>query len=556
MLNGLAPTKEIAPPRCRSTVGVVALGLLGAIVFALTHTQAPLFYLNQNQYFLHGLAAAGHGFLREDWLANTADPTPVFSELVRLTWSYVGATTFYVYYGSLLGTYYLSLIAIARRVIPALRDATLCLCFATILLVVHAAAVRLLSSALLGRDYLWYLQAGLAGQYTLGGFFQPSMFGTLLLLSIAAFLYQRPLLAVSIAAVAADVHATYLLGAAALTLAYGYVLMRERQFKKALAVGGIALLVVLPVLIYNVQQFRPTTSEAFQEAQRILARFRIPHHCMLRQWFSRFSAGQLCWVGVATVLVRRTRLCAIFAISLLVMALLTLVQQLTDSDSIALLFPWRISIYLVPLATAVILGQATVLVGDWVTRHRRSAIAGSIIVAVVVCLTSLVAGADHQGYELSAAEGPMMRYVQEHAATGQVYLVPVEVPKSLSTNESHLSVAFTAIRHRGRWLADMQTFRLRTGVPIFVEFKAIPYKDVEVLEWRRRIERTRQAFEAIQHGQSAELATLCAAEGITHVVTVADEEIHGASFELQYHDQYYRVYRLLQTPGTATPPIR
>ena len=41
----------------------VALFLLGTVVFALTYAQAPLYFSNQNQYFLHGLAAAGFGSL-------------------------------------------------------------------------------------------------------------------------------------------------------------------------------------------------------------------------------------------------------------------------------------------------------------------------------------------------------------------------------------------------------------------------------------------------------------------------------------------------------------
>src|SRR5437867_1808576 len=59
--------------------------LFWACVFAAVYCQAPLYYSNQNQYFLHGLADAGVGFLGDDWLANTKDPTPVFSLLVAAT---------------------------------------------------------------------------------------------------------------------------------------------------------------------------------------------------------------------------------------------------------------------------------------------------------------------------------------------------------------------------------------------------------------------------------------------------------------------------------------
>ena len=55
--------------------------ILLAAGFALAHTQSPLFFSNQNQYLLHGLADAGYGHLSHDWLANTKDPTPAFSFL-------------------------------------------------------------------------------------------------------------------------------------------------------------------------------------------------------------------------------------------------------------------------------------------------------------------------------------------------------------------------------------------------------------------------------------------------------------------------------------------
>ena len=62
--------------------GVLAF-LFWSFVFGVSYTQAPLYYSNQNQYFLHGLAAAGLGDLHQDWLANTKDPTPVFSWIVE-----------------------------------------------------------------------------------------------------------------------------------------------------------------------------------------------------------------------------------------------------------------------------------------------------------------------------------------------------------------------------------------------------------------------------------------------------------------------------------------
>src|SRR5438067_9368178 len=88
--------------RCARTT---ALFLLGTALFAAAYCQAPLYYSNQNQYFLHGLARAGVGYLSEDWLANTRDSTPVFTALVALTARWLHPWLFHVYHALLLGIY-------------------------------------------------------------------------------------------------------------------------------------------------------------------------------------------------------------------------------------------------------------------------------------------------------------------------------------------------------------------------------------------------------------------------------------------------------------------
>ncbi|MGD8864207.1 MAG: hypothetical protein PVI81_01310, partial [Anaerolineales bacterium] len=82
---------------------LISLGLI--VLFGLIYSQAPLYTSNQNQYFLHGAAAAGVGTLENDWLANTVDPTPVFSKLVELTFLLRVPFLFHLYYVLLLGLY-------------------------------------------------------------------------------------------------------------------------------------------------------------------------------------------------------------------------------------------------------------------------------------------------------------------------------------------------------------------------------------------------------------------------------------------------------------------
>src|SRR5438132_1452700 len=82
--------------------------ILLAVAFALAHTQSPLYFSNQNQYFLHGLADGGLGQLSRDWLAQTRDPTPVFSALIATGYRHLGEWSFQAAYFLLLMGYFLS----------------------------------------------------------------------------------------------------------------------------------------------------------------------------------------------------------------------------------------------------------------------------------------------------------------------------------------------------------------------------------------------------------------------------------------------------------------
>src|SRR5262245_25880138 len=78
-------------------------------LFALAYTQSPYVWSNQHQYFLHGAALAGFGDLRNDWLANTTDPTPVFSWLVALAYRTAGPSLLAAIYFVMLMAYFIAI---------------------------------------------------------------------------------------------------------------------------------------------------------------------------------------------------------------------------------------------------------------------------------------------------------------------------------------------------------------------------------------------------------------------------------------------------------------
>jgi hypothetical protein len=529
--------------------------LFWAVVFGVAYTQAPLYYSNQNQYFLHGLAAAGRGFLDQDWLANTRDPTPIFSAGVTLTYRYLSENLFHLYYVLLQGLYFYSLVGIFS-VLTGIRPGSLAgLCFMAVFVVVHAGLLRLISVCTTGSeqttgvDYPWFFQCGLAGQYILGFGLQPSVFGVFLVASIHAFLRGRPWQAAVWASASAVLHGTYLLGAAMLMLAYMLLLVRAGSVRRALGVGLLSLTIVAPVLIYNYLCFAPSDRAAFTKAQEILAHFRLPHHAVVERWLDGIALAQIGWMIAALVLVRRTPLFTIMLVVFGLSLLLTLVQVVTGNDSLAVLFPWRTSSILVPLATTVILARLVSRLEPWLL--RRSVVQDRAVRAVcgLAIGAATVGGAAIMyfglGYPSNVDELPLLDFVRSHKQSGDTFLLPVSLPKSDSGARGAFSTNFTPAPRPGTHLIaiDLQRFRIYTGAPIYADFKSIPYQDVEVIEWQRRLLWSQDLYGDRGETKENRLAEL-KIRGISHVIAAKNGAIAWPELEKVYEDSSYTLYRL------------
>lgn len=548
-LTNIGDPPQPLTPRCHRFRGIVPC-LLGALIFGLAHTQAALYYSNQNQYFLHGLAAGGLGNLNEDWLANTEDPTPVFSAIVRLTYQHLSEELFYVYYLLLLGLYFVCLVGLYDYLTAAKGRGLQRLGFITLLIMLHAGALRLASVLLFGKDFPWYFQAGIANQYLLGPGLQPSVFGVLLLASLLAFLSNRLFLAVLCTGGAVILHATYLLPAAFLTVSYLVVLLWDGRIREAVLLALGTLFLVLPTVIYNLTVFAPSTATLFAHAQELLVEYRLPHHTRPDRWLDFIAGLQLAWIVLAIFLVRDRRLVVILLTTIAVAVMTTLVQVITDSETLALLFPWRVSAVLVPVATAVNLTR----LAQWLIPRLMQQTPGAVAAFRASCFTVLglaaSAGVAIQvwgvAYRTNPDEQHLLEWVRSHRAAGEVYLLPVELPVLGSGPRGSASLSFTRPpRPQDRHViaSDFLRFRLATGAPIFVDFKSIPYKDREVLEWYRRLQFC-QRFYNRPDGSAAQIQADLAGNGITHVVTTAARPLRSDALEKVYEDASYCVYRL------------
>jgi hypothetical protein len=513
---------RLPPSVARVHRRVVGFGVWG-LLFGLAYAQSPLYTSNQNQYFLHGAARAGIGDLARDWLANTVDSVPVFSLLVEAVYHSLPAVAFYLIYIVLLGVYVFSLYMIGVEIFD-LRRPPARLVFLVGLTLVHSAALRFVVTWLLGVEWDYLFDGGVAGQRLLGPVLQPSSFGVLLLLSIALFLQRRLYLAVGAAVAAATIHPTYLLSAATLTLGYMLVDWREaRSLRHPALVGLSALALVAPIGAYVFRHLGPSASGVAREAQRILVEFRIPHHAVVSEWLDLTVFFKLGIIVGGLWVARRSRLAAVLAFCLAMMVGLTLVQVAARSDTLALMFPWRLSVMLVPIGTALLTAWLAIKVLGWIgtagRKHEPWFPTVSWLLGVTLALAGIVRFTLELGQARTNPARPMMAFVAGSRLPGDVYLIP---PR-------------------------LQEFRLATGTPALVDFKSIPYLDVEVLEWYERVRMADWFYrDRIEYVDCGLLDRFRDEYGVTHIVL--DQPLLGLTCpglgQELYRDESYGVYRM------------
>ena len=499
------------------------------ILFALAYTQSPLYSSNQNTYFLQGLAQGGYGLLEQDWLAQTTDPFPLFTGLVRLGTSFVPEGVFYLLYTGLQGLYLLSMIGIADHLYRPSHPFKRAFLWIIVMLL-HSAIFGLLSQRILGVKIGWYLQSGVAGQYILGPVFQPSTGGVFIIFSIYAFLKNRTFLALLSALLAALVHPSYYLAAAILGLTYLLLYVRRTGALRLAGLMLISTLVLsLPALIYLYRSFRPTSPEAYAAAQAILVNFRLPHHALPGNWFDATSIFQLAIILAALFILRKKEIFPILTVSTLVGLVLTCAQIATGNNNLALLFPWRVSVFLVPLSS-------TLLVAEVIHRlfHRFGAVLSNfktLFYTVVITLSLVLASSGIllmrsgfiQGYIefQDQRASSLYAFVESTKDSGDLYLIPTA----------------------------MEDFRLATGAPIFVDQKTHPYKDFEVLEWFERLQAADDFYASLSTDLACgKLEQLSHQHGLTHVVLTSSQVLTCSSLEEHYRDNTFVLYRISDRP--------
>ncbi|NER03821.1 MAG: hypothetical protein F6K17_14940, partial [Okeania sp. SIO3C4] len=346
-----------------------------------------------------------------------------------------------------------------------------------------------------------------------------------IIFSIYAFLKKKPFLAVSALGIAATFHPTYLPSAALLTLAYLILTYKnENKLKKSLLIGVVSFILVLPVVSYMTITFRPTSPELFQISESLLVN-RIPHHSFPDIWLTEPAAPiQILVVAIALYLVRKTKLFFILFLPFVTATILTIIQIISVSNTLAFLTPWRVSAFLVPISTCMISAYIVAVIFEryypQILKYKKLLEIGSLVGIYIFILSGV--GIQLEKLTINQKDTPIiMEYVKENKQAGDIYLVPYASGKFVD-------------------------FRIATGAPILINLKSHPYKDTEVIEWHNRLLMAQQFYDNSAIAKCQTLQNLIDKYQITHIIIENDDSIQCSGVEKTYIDNLYKMYERRQ----------
>ena len=447
------------------------LPAFAALATAIGQGCVKFYRLSENTYLLHAIGPS-YPSLDSDWLLGTADAFPAFSALVRLSFHLAGEVGLVLLTIGISFIGFLAIAALSFVILSDLHD--------EVQLRWLVSAVVLTAGFLppfmrhFAPHWLRYVSTfqGLGEQQVLEfpGILLPSDMGVLLLGSAALVVLAVRTSCVwlwlgsaGLAVAACTFHASYLapLGVALIAMAVADMVTgagRVRLFGY-LATGVCA---VGALLITNPVALAATNGVA--EAQDYLSFQRIPHHTLISEW-EIVSTLMICVIVVLGALLSKQLLHSWWlAVAMVVSLAMSLVAaatvQLTRSAAIASVFPWRISVILVPVAFTIILSYLGLRLACAVPMAQSALKAFTVLGAfAAICFGVYTTSA-----EMSGGDSPLVEALRAAPPRG-TGLIPIA-------------------------LMDV---RLNARVPVFVDWKSHPYRADEFSEWARRVALSRLA---------------------------------------------------------------
>ena len=425
----------------------IVLYLLLSILFAFTIQQLP-FFKGNSLHLIHAIKDFDSNKLQNDWIANQTNHLPLFTFFNHFLIKFFSIKILYLVHFILLSICALFLFLICKNEFQELNKPYLSLIwFSLFTLIYH-------ENSLFG---------GVAGQEVINEGYQPASYGVLFFIGIYLFLIKKNFSAVFFICLASSFHPTYVIHSGFLLFGISMYFIFRKEFKLLLKINTFYLILILPITFYIIYNFLLVDRSFVFEGQKILVN-RAPHHALIQSWFSyKDIFSILIYLISLTIVLKKKRVFIPLLFFGLISIILTVIQFFTQNHSLALSFPWRSSVFLIPISTMIILSFLIQKISKYKIDPKNFAI---ILIIISITFFSL----------------------KNHLIvnSNQNFYKKIELTKKIKDNFVLIDRLLIPV--------DLLNIRMNSGLPIFVDWKHPPFKYNEIINWDKRMNLAKSFF--------------------------------------------------------------
>jgi len=187
---------------------------------------------------------------------------------------------------------------------------------------------------------------------------------------------------------------------------------------------------------------------------------------------------------------------------------------------LGLLFPWRSSVYIVPICSMIILSRILILVDNKYLKSSPKFYLYSVYFAFILIIFFSLNGIfeSYKSYKNHKQKYPISSSINVHKNDITRILIPT----------------------------NLEYIRLNTGLPIFVDWKTVPYKNDALIKWYERIKLANSFYSSTElENQKLLFERIYKEEKISHLlVKDNNKNILLKNCEYLFKDHGYLFYDL------------
>ena len=441
-------------------------------IFAFTIQQFLLFKGNI-VVIIHAIEIFSDNKLQNDWIASQTDHIPIFTYINYILIKLFSIKILYFVHFILLSLCALSLFLISKSIYTNLEKSDFIIVWFTLfILIFHENSFF----------------SGVAGQSIIDAGYQPASYGVLFFLGIYFFLINKIFLSILFICISASFHPTYIIHSGFLVLGFSMYFFLFKKYSDLLKIFLYYSLLILPITIFVFFNFLNLDRDTTILGQEILMK-RIPHHADIHYWFSYKDIISIITFFISLILIRdKTKLFISLGIFGFCSIFVSIIQYFVEINSLALIFPWRSSVFLMPISSIIIISFL-------IDKFREKLLNKKKLIYVVFFSISIFFG------------------LKSH------------ILENLNSNFEKKIFLFNKIKKYYNEIdsilvpIDTVSIRLNTGLPIFINHKHHPFKHNEIIDWDLRLKLASNFYNAKNLDlQNQFLKEIIELEKISHIL--------------------------------------